>query len=57
MLHKTWIFGYVSTVGTNPNQNRLQKLSFVCGSKYKPSLLTYQKPIKQPWWHTKDNPS
>ena len=52
MLHKTLISGYVSTVGTNHNQIDFGN-SVLCGSKYIPSLVAHQEPIKHPIWHAK----
>ena len=56
MLHKTLIIGYVSTVGTNPNQIDF-KSWVLCGSKYIRSLVAYQETIKHSRWCAKDTPS
>ena len=56
MLHKTLIFGYVSTVGTNPNQIDFENwVLCVAVNTYK--LAAYQESIKHPRWHAKDTPS
>ena len=54
MLRKILIFGYVSTVGINPNQIDFQNWVLCVAEN---AYQAYQGPIKHPKWHVKDSPS
>ena len=52
MLRKILIFGYVATVGTNPNQIDFENwVLYVAENAYQ----AYQEPTKYPRWHAKDS--
>ena len=52
MLRKILIFGYVATVGTNPNQIDFENwVLYVAENVYQ----AYQEPTKYPRWHAKDS--